>query len=93
MRSPTQRELHIEDIAALIRRGLDSTVVNAAELTGGGFAAVWRASLADGRDVVVKVGPPAEAKLLGYGYDFEQATHARVLPKNTPALKSDQIVY
>jgi fructosamine-3-kinase len=66
VRSPTQRELHIEDIAALIRRGLDSEVVNASELTGGGFAAVWRASLADGRDVVVKVGPPAEARLLGY---------------------------
>jgi amidase len=30
-----------------------------------------------------------EAKLLGYGYDFEQATKARVLPKNTPLLPSD----
>ncbi len=66
MRSPTQRELHIEDIALLIHQGLDTTVVNAAELTGGGFAAVWRATLADGRDVVVKVGPPADARLLGY---------------------------
>jgi amidase len=27
-----------------------------------------------------------EAKLLGYGYDFEQATHALKLPKTTPAL-------
>ena len=66
MRSPTQRELHIADIASLIRRGLDATVVNAAELSGGGFAAVWRASLDDGRDVVVKVGPPPGARLLGY---------------------------
>jgi fructosamine-3-kinase len=66
VRSPTQRELHIDDIALLIRRGLDTTVVNAAELTGGGFAAVWRATLADGRDVVVKVGPPPDARLLGY---------------------------
>jgi len=31
----------------------------------------------------------SEAKLLGYGYDFEQATKARVLPKHTPALRSD----
>ena len=35
----------------------------------------------------------SEPKLLGYGYDFEQATHARVLPKYTPALRSDVITY
>jgi amidase len=35
----------------------------------------------------------SEPKLLGYGYDFEQATHARVLPKYTPALRSDIITY
>jgi amidase len=34
-----------------------------------------------------------EAKLLGYGYDFEQATKARVMPKTTPALASDVISY
>jgi amidase len=27
--------------------------------------------------------------VLAYGYDFEQATKARVLPKHTPALPSD----
>jgi amidase len=32
-----------------------------------------------------------EPKLLGYGYDFEQATHAIKLPKYTPALPSDKI--
>ena len=32
-----------------------------------------------------------EAKLLGYGYDFEQATKARVLPKTTPALAGEKI--
>src|SRR5213592_3172097 len=31
----------------------------------------------------------SEGQLLGYGYDFEQATKARVLPKHTPALPSD----
>jgi amidase len=35
--------------------------------------------------------PFTEPKLLGYGYDFEQATHARVLPKYTPALASDTL--
>jgi len=32
-----------------------------------------------------------EAKLLSYGYDFEQATKARVLPKTTPALPNEKI--
>ena len=32
-----------------------------------------------------------EAKLLSYGYDFEQATKARVLPKTTPALPDEKI--
>lgn len=35
----------------------------------------------------------SEPKLFGYGYDFEQATQARVLPKHTPALKTDVITY
>ena len=35
----------------------------------------------------------SEPKLLAYGYDFEQATKARVLPKTTPALPSDVITY
>jgi amidase len=35
----------------------------------------------------------SDGKLLGYGYDFEQATHARVLPKNTPPLPSDHLKY
>jgi len=35
----------------------------------------------------------SEPKLIGYGYDFEQATHARVLPKTTPALPTDLIAY
>ena len=32
-----------------------------------------------------------ESKLLGYGYDFEQATKARVLPKYTPTLPTDSL--
>lgn len=34
-----------------------------------------------------------EPKLLGYGYDFEQATHALVHPKTTPALPGEAIKY
>jgi amidase len=32
-----------------------------------------------------------EAKLIGYAYDFEQATHARVAPKTTPLLATDSL--
>lgn len=44
-----------------------------------------------GLPVTISFFGPAfsEAKLLAYGYDFEQATHARVLPKYTPPLKQD----
>ncbi len=33
----------------------------------------------------------SEPKLLGYGYDFEQATKALVVPKMTPVLPTDAI--
>lgn len=54
------------DIAGIVRDGLGVAVSEAVELTGGGFAAVWRTALTDGRDVVVKVGPPPSARLLTY---------------------------
>jgi amidase len=49
----------------------------------------------DGLPVTISFFGPAwsEPKLLGYGYDFEQATKARVLPKYTPALPSDVFKY
>jgi amidase len=49
----------------------------------------------DGLPVTISFFGPAfsEPKLLAYGYDFEQATKAITLPKNTPALKSDRIKY
>ena len=62
MRSPTQLDLRESDLAAL----LGEPVTGAVELTGGGFATVWRATLADGRDAVIKIGPPPGARLLRY---------------------------
>ncbi len=49
----------------------------------------------EGLPVTISFFGPAfsEGKLLGYGYDFEQATKARKLPKYTPALASDVISY
>ncbi len=49
----------------------------------------------DGLPVAISFFGPAfsEGKLLGYGYDFEQATQARVLPKTTPPLRADKFTY
>ncbi|MCR6652611.1 MAG: amidase family protein [Cellvibrionaceae bacterium] len=46
-----------------------------------------------GLPVTISFFGPAfsEGKLLGYGYDFEQATKALRLPKHTPALSGDVI--
>ncbi|GAB2619073.1 phosphotransferase [Paractinoplanes abujensis] len=67
MRSPTQPSVDSDDIAGIVNDGLGLGVSSpAVELSGGGFAAVWRAALTDGREVVVKVGPPPSARLLSY---------------------------
>ncbi|PTY07880.1 glutamyl-tRNA amidotransferase [Opitutaceae bacterium EW11] len=47
----------------------------------------------DGLPVTISFFGPAfsEPKLLGYGYDFEQVTKARRLPKTTPMLAGEQL--
>ncbi len=86
MRSPTQPDLTVPDIADLVRRGLGVEVTDAAELTGGGFAGVWRAATAGGREVVVKVGPPPGARLLSYerGLIAAEAEYFRLVGDRAP---------
>jgi amidase len=47
----------------------------------------------DGLPVTISFFGPAfsEGRLIGYGYDFEQATKALRMPKATPGLASDKI--
>jgi len=49
----------------------------------------------DGLPVAISFFGPAwsEPKLLGYGYDFEQATKAVAIPKYTPSLPGDTISF
>ncbi len=73
---------------------------------GGGESAALFADESGSPEIIVPAGmtkdglpvtisflgqPYSEPKLLGYAYDFDQATRARVLPKNTPALPGDTI--
>ena len=86
VRSPTQPDLTAADIAGIVRRGLGTGITGATELTGGGFAGVWRAGTADGRDVVVKVGPPPGARLLHYehGLIAAEAEYFRLAAGRAP---------
>jgi aminoglycoside phosphotransferase (APT) family kinase protein len=78
MASPTQRDVTFAELSAYARRAFGHTAaITAAEpLSGGGFAAVWRVDLADGRRTVAKIGPPADAKLLRYERDLIPAEAA-----------------
>jgi aminoglycoside phosphotransferase (APT) family kinase protein len=76
--SPTQRRLTAGEVAALVRAsfGPHAAIAHAAPLSGGGFAAVWRVQLDDGRDTVLKVGPPPGVGLLSYEKDLMAAEAA-----------------
>jgi amidase len=91
----------------IVPAGRDGTRESASRSSGAG-SALNLANLTGYPDLVVpagmtKEGLPvtisflgrafSEPKLLGYGYDFEQATSARVLPKNTPELADEMIVH
>jgi aminoglycoside phosphotransferase (APT) family kinase protein len=67
--SPTQRQLNHADLDGLLQRALGVPVVECTEFTGGYFAAVWRCQLADGRHVVVKLGPRPQVPILTYELD------------------------
>jgi hypothetical protein len=68
MPSPTVRVLSADDVARLAKSAFGSSVSVATSmpLTGGGFASVWSVHLSNGRHVVLKTAPPADAKLLEY---------------------------
>ena len=71
------------------------SALNLANLSGFPDLVVPAGMTTDGLPVTISFLGSAfnEPKLLGYGYDFEQATHARTLPKNTPTLPADTITY
>jgi amidase len=70
-----------------------ASAFNISNMTGYPDLVVPAGMTATGLPVTISIlGPEfSDGKLLGYGYDFEQATHALRLPKNTPALASDRV--
>jgi len=95
MRSPTQRTLDIDTINHLLGPALGVAVTEAAELSGGTFATVWRARLADRRDVVVKVGPPADARLLRYERELieAEAAYFRMVRAGAPGVPVPDVLH
>ncbi len=79
--------------APLTPAGMGDSPTSIANMTGWPDLIVPAGMTPDGLPVTISFFGPAfsEPKLFGYGYDFEQATHARVLPKNTPALPGDAV--
>jgi amidase len=90
----TAASLIVSTSAPKPRSSTDSAT-NIANQTGFPDLIVPAGMTQEGLPVTISFFGPAfsEAKLLGYGYDFEQATQARKLPKYTPTLSSDLIVY
>ncbi|HTE41540.1 MAG TPA: amidase family protein [Steroidobacteraceae bacterium] len=83
-----------------------ATLINPPTLAPTGGSATGIANITGFPDLIVPAGMSkdglpvtisffglayTEPKLLSYGYDFEQATKARVLPKTTAALASDTL--
>lgn len=93
--SPTQRLLTADDLTALLRERAGLTVVHCGPLAGGTFAAVWRATLQDGRDVVVKVGPPTGVPLLRYerGVIAAEARYYRTVGAATPLVPVPPVLH
>jgi aminoglycoside phosphotransferase (APT) family kinase protein len=66
----TKLDLPARQVAEVISRALGRPVGSVWELTEGSYAALWRARLDDGRDVVLKLAPPGTVDLLSYERDI-----------------------
>ena len=92
--SPTQPTLSEKDITSIVSDGLGAGVTGAEPLNGGTFAAVWRAGLDDGRQVVVKVGPPASARILTYERDVipAEAEYYTMIRSQAPGVPVPEVL-
>jgi aminoglycoside phosphotransferase (APT) family kinase protein len=70
--SLTKRQVTDTELAALVRHafGPAAQVTRCQELTDGSYNAAYAVGLADGADLVLKVAPPPELKLLSHEVDL-----------------------
>lgn len=75
--------------------GARTTVVERAPLSGGGFAAVWRVRLSDGRDVVLKAGPGPGIPLLTYEHGMIacEAAYFRLVRDEAPGVPVPEVLH
>ncbi|MFJ2033802.1 phosphotransferase family protein [Streptosporangium sp. NPDC087985] len=66
----TKRQLSPGQVGDVISRALGRRAVSQREIEAGSFAALWRARLEDGSEVVLKLGPPDDVELLSYERDI-----------------------
>ncbi|WP_182886088.1 phosphotransferase family protein [Microbispora sp. H10885] len=66
MDSRTKRRLSPAQLGEIARDALGCGLTSSEELTDGFANAVWRLGLDDGRQVVLKVGPPPDLRMLTY---------------------------
>ncbi len=103
VRSPTQQHLRADQVAALVRDAAGVDVTRCAELGGGGFAAVWRADLAEPVEVpgatpattlVLKAAPPPATPLLAYEADMipAEARYLRLVAEGAPTVPVPRVV-
>jgi len=95
--SPTRRALTTADIERYLAASFDPPprVVDCAPLDGGWFAAVWSAELADGRSVVLKVGPPPQVPVLRYerGMIAAEARYLRLVAAHAPQVPVPAVLH
>ncbi|MFI5837697.1 phosphotransferase family protein [Micromonospora sp. NPDC051300] len=95
--SPTRRDLDPAQVRRYLAAsvGLAAEVVDCGPLAGGGFAAVWWVHLTDGRDVVLKVGPPPHVPLLRYERDMigAEARYLRLVAARAPAVPVPSLLH
>ena len=95
--SPTQRVLDPDQVRRYLTASLgsDAEVADCGPLTGGGFAAVWWVRLTDGREVVLKVGPPPHVPLLRYERDMigAEAHYLRLVADRAPGVPTPALLH